>query len=342
MRAQKIAYSMIIAIGVVIVLIYGKNLLMPFVFAVFLWFIIKAIRESFDRISIKGKRFPLWLKNILAFLIVFLVLASLGKVLSVNINKISKILPEYQKNVDGMIQYLNTTFDLDIYAWIKDFSLDFDIEKLINPILNSISDLLGSAFMVLIYVVFLMIEEAVFPHKLRSIFKEGDSFHKFNSIFKKLNKSLNSYFTLKTLVSLITGILSYIILAIIGVDFAFFWAFLIFTFNFIPTIGSLVATIFPSLIALVQYNSFPHFFMVLALIGAVQVFVGNFLEPKLMGNSLNISPLVVIVALMFWGAVWGVLGMIMCVPITVTLIIVFAQFEGTRKFAIMLSSKGEV
>lgn len=342
MRIQKIAYSLIIAIGVVIILIYGKTLLLPFVFAIMLWFIIKAIRGLFDKLRIKGRAMPMWFKNILAFTIVFLVMSLLGKLLSVNISKISKVLPEYQQNIDSMVAYLNTAFGIDIYSWVKDYSVDLDLSVIITPILNSLSDLLGSAFMVIIYVIFLLIEEAVFPLKLKAVFNEPDRYSRSNSIFEKLNVSLNNYFALKTLVSLVTGLLSYVILLIIEVDFAFFWAFLIFTFNFIPTIGSMVATLFPSLIALVQFNSFSYFFLVLALIGAVQIAVGNFLEPKLMGNSLNISPLVVIISLMFWGTIWGVLGMIMSVPITVMLIIVFAQFNTTKGIAIMLSSRGKV
>lgn len=98
----------------------------------------------------------------------------------------------------------------------------------------------------------------------------------------------------------------------------------------------------PSFIALIQFSSYSHFFLVLALIGAVQIAVGNLIEPKIMGQTLNISPLVVIIALTFWGALWGVLGMILSVPITVMLIIVFAQFESTKNVAILLSARGKV
>ncbi|MBT3423732.1 MAG: AI-2E family transporter, partial [Bacteroidetes bacterium] len=109
-----------------------------------------------------------------------------------------------------------------------------------------------------------------------------------------------------------------------------------------PTIGSLIATLFPSIIALVQFSSFSHFFLVLALIGAVQILVGNLLEPRIMGQTLNISPLVVIISLTFWGAIWGVLGMLLSVPIMVMLIIIFAQFENTKSIAVLLSAKGNV
>jgi len=143
-------------------------------------------------------------------------------------------------------------------------------------------------------------------------------------------------------VSLITGVLSYIALIIIGIDFAFFWAFIIFLLNFIPTIGSLVATLFPAIMALLQLGSLQSALTVLAAIGAIQIVIGNLIEPKIMGNSLNISSLVVLLALTFWGSVWGIVGMLISVPITVMMIIVFAQFPKTRSIAILLSENGEV
>ena len=121
-----------------------------------------------------------------------------------------------------------------------------------------------------------------------------------------------------------------------------FWAFLIFLLNFIPTIGSLIATTFPAVFALLQFGEFSYLVMVLVFVGLIQVAVGNVLEPKLMGNSLNISPLVAILSLTFWGAIWGVTGMFLSVPITVILVIIFSHFESTRPVAIMLSEKGKV
>jgi predicted PurR-regulated permease PerM len=143
-------------------------------------------------------------------------------------------------------------------------------------------------------------------------------------------------------VSFITGLASYLILWIIGIDFAFFWAFLIFLLNYIPTVGSLIGTVFPALIALLQFDSMRPAVLVLVLVGIVQVLVGNLLEPKLMGNSLNVSPLVVLLSLTLWGSLWGVVGMILSVPITVMMVIVFAQFESTKSVAILLSEKGNV
>ena len=139
-----------------------------------------------------------------------------------------------------------------------------------------------------------------------------------------------------------TGGLSYIALLIIGIDSPVFWAFLIFLLNFIPTIGSLIATMFPAVFCLLHYGEFGPGILVLIFVGAIQILVGNILEPKLMGSSMNISSLVTIIALSFWGAIWGVTGMILSVPITVIMIIIFSQFPSTRPIAVALSEKGEI
>ena len=128
----------------------------------------------------------------------------------------------------------------------------------------------------------------------------------------------------------------------VGVDFAAFWAFTIFLLNFIPTIGSIIATLFPALLALIQFDTFAQFFIVLVGVGSIQVIVGNFLEPKLMGNTLNVSPFIVMMSLTLWGSIWGIAGMFLSVPITVILLIVFAHFEKTRYLAILLSGNGNL
>ena len=132
------------------------------------------------------------------------------------------------------------------------------------------------------------------------------------------------------------------ILKIVGVHYAVFWAFLIFLLNFIPTIGSLLATIFPAVFCLLQFGEFTQCLMVFFIVGSIQVFIGNFLEPKWMGNSMNISPLIAIIALVFWGSIWGTTGMILSIPITVILIIVCSQFQSTKPIAMLLSEKGKI
>jgi predicted PurR-regulated permease PerM len=137
-----------------------------------------------------------------------------------------------------------------------------------------------------------------------------------------------------------TGFCSYIVLLLVGVEAPLFWAFLIFILNFIPTVGSLIATLFPAIFALFQFGEFSQSLIILSVVGSIQVVFGNFVEPKLMGSTLNISPLVVFLTLALWGLIWGITGMLLSVPITVSIIIIMSEFPGTRPIAILLSQKG--
>jgi len=132
------------------------------------------------------------------------------------------------------------------------------------------------------------------------------------------------------------------VLIFLGVDFALFWAFLIFLLNYIPTVGSIVAVIFPVTFSLLQFESWSIFTLLLIILTSVQLLYGNFLEPRLQGNKLNLSPLVIIFSLLFWGQMWGVVGMLLCVPIMVMINIVLSHIPATRGIAILLSEQGNI
>ena len=142
--------------------------------------------------------------------------------------------------------------------------------------------------------------------------------------------------------SLVTAALSWAVLALIGCQNASFWALVIFMLNFIPVVGSLLSVVFPALLVLVQFGSFGPFFASLILLTAIQIGVSNVLEPRLMGSSLNLSPMAILVALAVWGGLWGVAGMFLCVPITVIVMIVCAHFQSTRPMAVLLSADGRL
>ncbi|MCH9755622.1 MAG: AI-2E family transporter, partial [Gammaproteobacteria bacterium] len=144
------------------------------------------------------------------------------------------------------------------------------------------------------------------------------------------------------LMGLLTATASWGIMAWIGLDFAEFWALLIFFLNYIPNIGAIIATLFPALLALIQFQSWMPFVAMTSGLVAVQFLIGNIIEPRYLGRSLNLSPLVILFALGLWGVIWGVMGMFLSVPITVMMIILFAHFPATRPIAVLLSKDGKI
>jgi AI-2 transport protein TqsA len=333
-------------IGVVIfALIYFRSLIQPFILALVVWYLIRATRNLLGKIRIRGKEIPSWLTGILAMMLTFGIIWFLIQIISYNVNLIISKSTQYEENVDTLVsglKQLTGIENVDIFLQEQAKSLDYDIQGFATNFLNSVSALLGNAALVIIYVIFLLIEENFIPDKLKNLaFKSGGK-STISDIIPRISKSVNTYFTVKFVTSLLTGVLSFIILLIIGVDFAVLWAFLIFAFNFIPYVGSLVATLLPSFFAIFQFASLLPFLWVFLSVEVIQILVGNYIEPRIMGKTLNLSPLVVILSLAFWGSIWGVVGMILSVPMISVIVIVLAHFPDTRNIAIMMSEKGKL
>ncbi len=342
MNLQKTASLFIICISIVGILIYWQTILVPFILGVLLWFIGRGLKSSLNRIGFIKNKFPEWLKGMLSVIIMLGILGFVANILTTNINSLAQSIDKYQPNLDSIIDQLDALLNLNVREKLQGYTGNFDFSNILKSLFASISDILSNTFMILLYAVFVLLEEASFKPKLHAIFVDEEQQTKVDGLLERIGDSISSYFKLKTMVSLITGFLSYVTLRIIGVDAPEFWAFLIFILNFIPTIGSLVGTIFPAVFCLFQFGEFLPFILVLVIVGLIQVFVGNFLEPKLMGSSMNISPLVTILSLSIWGAIWGIIGMILSVPIAVVTIIILSQFERTKPIAIMLSEKGKI
>lgn len=341
METAKKIYIFLVAITTVVVLIYAQSIIIPFILAILFWFLIRVTKKILSKIKfIAG--WPGWLLTIISSLLLLSFLVLIVEMITKNIQQLSETLPVYEANVNKITNSLNTRFNIDIKSALSNFAKDFEFSGILSGILSALTGIFGNAFTVLLYLLFLLLEENMFPKKIRAMYPDNKKYENINSIIAKIDHSIGEYIALKTVVSLVTGVLSYIALLFIGVDAPLFWAFLIFILNFIPTIGSLIATLFPTIFALLQFGEFTPGILVLAIVGTIQLIVGNILEPRVMGNSLNISPLVVFLTLAMWGVMWGITGMLLSVPITVILLIIMAEFPGTRPIAILLSQNGEL
>lgn len=342
MNIQKYSYGILTFIAIVFILYIAKSLLLPLSVAVILWFLIKEILRYLGKIHVKGRHLPKWTQKFFAFVLVLLSFFALSSIIGKSAVGINEQLPLYEDNLKILLSEYTFLEQIDFNSWMQNALESLDLSAGITYVLNSVSSLFSNAILVLLYLLFILLESSMFTKKFELIYSSEANRSNVNFILENIDKSMSSYITLKTLTSLTTGFLSFVALKIIGVDFAFFWVFLIFLLNYIPTIGSLLATGFPVLLAFVQFGSLTPALIVLVSVGAIQFLVGNLLEPKLMGTSLNVSPLIVLVSLAFWGWLWGIVGMIISMPITIMMIIVFSQFQDTRWIAILLSADGKV
>lgn len=342
MSLSRFTNALIAIIAIVFILMVTKAYLMPFILALLIWYIIRETRAFLQKNAFIRNRLPVWFQNLLVFVLIFIIIGLATRLLASNIEQFSKILPKYEANVSKINESLVQMFNFNLIESLEQYRGRINFSDLVQPILRGLSSVLGDGFMILLYCAFIILEEGSFHKKFIMIFNSDEQFEQVDEVVEKIDHSFSRYITLKTLISFLTGILSFITLKIIGVDAPVLWAFIIFLLNYIPSIGSLIATAFPTIAAMLQNGEVLPGIWVLLGVGSIQVLVGNVLEPRMMGDSLNVSPLVVIISLVVWGAIWGIVGMVLSVPITVMMIIVFAQFESTRSIAILLSGNGKV
>ena len=341
MEATKKIYIFLIVITVVVILIYAQSIIIPFVLAVLFWFLIRVIKKVLSKIKFIN-RLPKWLLSIISSLLLLSFLVFVIEMITRNIQDLSTTLPLYEENIQKITSTVNQQYNIDVQNMIKDFTKDINFRQILSRLFTALTGIFGDAFTVLLYLIFILLEESTFQKKLQNMYPERKNYERVKQLIVKIDRSISNYIALKTLVSFLTGFLSYLALISIGVEAPLFWAFLIFVLNFIPTIGSLIATFFPAFFAVLQFGEFTPGILVLSIVGAIQLIAGNVVEPRVMGTSLNISPLVVFLTLIMWGVIWGIPGMLLSVPITVILIIIMSQFSATRPIAILLSKRGEI
>lgn len=333
----------LITIALIILLVaWGKSFLIPIFLALFVWYLVNAINTLIRRIP-PIHRTPNWLTLALAFTFIGYGLYSLGNLIADNINEFILTSGDYTERLDEQIAAFYSLLRINrTPPTVADFDLMGSIGNNALQLLNGATSAAKNFFLVLIYVIFLLIEQGAFPKKLKALGLNELTTNRLSTVLDRINWAMRTYLGVKTFTSVLTAILSYIVFWALGLDYSFFWAFLIFLFNYVPTIGSILATLMPALLALLQFEGISAFLIIALGVSAIQVAVGNILEPRLMGDNLNISPLVVVLSLILWSLLWGVVGMLLCVPITVAIIIICAQFPATRYIAILLSKDGKI
>ena len=194
----------------------------------------------------------------------------------------------------------------------------------------------ANVVLVLIYMVFIFAEQAVFRRKILSI--AGERHDDAERVLNTIGRGIQRYLGVKTVVSLLTGSLCYLVMVALDIPYALFFGFLTFMFNYIPTFGSIIAGSLPTMTALAVEASWTKAAAIMGTYLAVNLTLGSFIEPRILGRELNLSPLVVVVSVVVWAGLWGVVGGFLAVPLTASLQICLASQDSTRPLAVMLGS----
>ena len=328
-----------IILASIVVVIYGMQmmsvLLVPFLIAVFL-----ALITVRPMLWMQAHRVPSILAALLIVTMLMLILAVLGAILGTSIAEFTAALPSYQARLDVII---DGVFDFIV----RNFKLDESVESIsdmIDPgwamglaagILNGLRDVLTNAFLIIFTMIFILLEASTAKTKFEAAF--GTSADSLESV-RDFMQNLGRYLGIKTLISLATGLCAGMLTWSLGLDFPLLWAMLAFLLNYVPTIGSIIAAVPAVLLALVQIGPGAAGATALGFIG-INIVFGNFLEPRLMGYGVGISPLVVFVGLIAWGWIFGPVGMLLSVPLTMTLKMALENDDRTRWIAVLLGSE---
>lgn len=323
-------------------LVAGRGLLVPFVIAIFIWHLLNTIERFVNRLPLPFIRHYSILSRILALLVVVTLIKVTVDIITNNVSEVIAASSRYQENLMAIFNRLDNAWHIRAFLQLDNLLQNLNIQKVLVNIYGMFTSLTSSAVLITLYVIFLFVEQHYFRQKLSALFPKKTYREVADNIISHIMQDTQTYLGIKTLLSILTAISGFVIMKCVGLDFAEFWGLLIFFLNFIPNIGAIVATAFPAILALLQFNQWGPFLVLTSLMIAVQFFVGNVLEPRFLGKSLNLSSLVILLSLAFWGSIWGVLGMFLSVPITVMLMIIFAHFENTRALAILLSQDGQI
>lgn len=334
---QSNSLRFLLAFAAFIVVIAGlkaaSSLVIPFLLAIFI-----AIICEPPIFWMQKKGIPFVIALVAIVLIVISIGVMLASLIGSSANEFTAALPVYEQRLSSYAQ--------SVFSWLEIKGLGLEeqqLSEIFNPaaalklagnFANGIKGLLTNAFLIIITVIFILVESSHLPNKLKFIMTDPD-----NSMrrLKQISHNINRYLGIKTLTSLLTAIIVTCGLLFLGVDFPVLWGVLAFCLNFIPNIGSIIAAVPAILLALIQLGPVSALWTGLIYLATNNI-VGNIIEPKFMGKGLGLSPLVVFISLIFWGWVFGPVGMFLSVPLTMTAKIALEGNPDSRWIAVLLAN----
>ncbi len=350
--AARLFYGLGLATLIGAIAYIGRSVFIPIIIACFLSFIIYTLKETIRRGPMIGRYLPHWLCYIFAFALIISIFVLLIDIVRNNIDALIAAAPDYERRLRDIsrdaIGALQETGLLPAELAGGVDQLRTAALSMINPVLSQAGAaaraISGNSVTIFLYTVFLLLERGRIFKKINLLSADREQRHAVNETMRDIAALVRQYITVKTVMNLITAAISYAIMQGVGVDFAGFWALLIFLFNFIPIVGAISAISLPVILSLVQPagGGVETALLTLALLVGAEQAMSSGIEPRLVGKSLNLSPLVILISLAVWGSLWGFAGMLLAVPITVTIMIILTQFQSTRPIAILLSDSGEI
>jgi len=340
-------HNLVFFIALIFILWIGRSIFIPLLFATFLWYLLNAISAYYRKImpcyktQTNACKIPSRMYTAISLVLSF---ATIGVIIYLFATQIKPMLielyhatPILQQKLLTFSDYISRLIGIDI-----DINLIPNLPQIAGYVGSSLAGIATSTGMVLIYLIFMFVEQSSFNKKIDAMPLSKLKSKKLRYILNSIDENMKKYLFTKTFISAATGLCAYVLLHIIGLEYASVWAFIIFILNYIPTIGSILACALPIAYALISGDTWHLTLFTAISLVCIEVIFGNILDPKITGKTLNISTLAILINLVFWGMIWGPAGMFFSVPILVAIYITTAQFESTRWIATLLSSDGKI
>ena len=347
MKGDRVVVASLVIIVVFIagvVLRLAKPVLFPISLAVFLSFLLSPVLNFFTRLKI-----PKALSIIFILVMTFLIIYLLGSIFYSSGNAFASEFPDYKEKIDHKLEKISS-FLVSIQGKLKlsgpnwqpeDWLGELDINKIggiISSSLGAFLSFMSNFFIIFIFLIFILAGRGKMKKKIKRSFDEK-KYQKIIYVLDNIDSQIQKYLAIKTVVSFFTGIFATVVLLLFGVDFAIVFGFFTFILNYIPNIGSIIATAMPVSIAFFQFDTLWPAIWIIIIMGSIQMILGNIIEPRLMGEGLGLSTLVVLFFLFFWYWLWGIPGMILAVP-TAAIVKIICNNVPPLHFVGELLSKG--
>lgn len=320
-------------------LLWMRDILTPLALAVFLAVMI----DSFARVMMA--RFPKLSQRVaLPTAVVFSILLFGLSVWVVAENSAGFVdqLKDYAPRLNDVIAKIAHAVGIHVAPTLGELVTQLNPSRYVGAAAQSLQNFAASAVLVLIYLGFILASRRGFGRKIVAMFPQHGERDNAMALFHRIRDGVEQYLWIQTVTGLMIAVGAWVVMAVLGLDNAFFWAFLIFLASYIPILGGAIGCFLPPLFAIVQFpDSFVPAIVLFAALQGIYFVVGNIVLPRMQGDSLNMDPTVVLLSLAVWGALWGVPGMFLSTPLTVAFMVILAQFDGSRWIAILLSEDGD-
>ena len=344
-RLQATSLAFLALFGLGVLLHMTKSFMVPFVLAVLFAYLLAPIADSLVKI-----RVPRIVASTLVFLAFSILLVGLLFLIYGALSSAASSLPQYMDRyseyLNNFSKFIQSRLDIELFEDYEQVGVEA-VLSLISPsaVMKTVNQGIGTAvgfisrlFLMMLFLLFLLGGRKAFVDKvLQFLHAQGEESRGRMEVLQSITQQIQTYLFLKTIISLVTGLVFGLVAVVFGVDFALIWAVLAVLLNFIPTIGPVIASIPPIILAFLQFESFWYATGASLCLAAVQLVSGNFVEPVVMGGRLNLNIIAILLSLLLWGLIWGVPGMFLAVPITAALNIIFNNIPSLRDASILLS-----